>query len=356
MKIVNRHLSRELIGSILFIMLALLAMFSFFDLVQELDDFGKGSYGIGKVLLFVLLKAPGHVYEVVPLAVLIGTLYALAQLSRFSELVILRVSGISMMSMGMVLLRVGVLFAILTFLVGELVAPLSERTAQRMRIQATDSLVAQDFRSGLWARDGDSFVNIEDVLPDSELLNVHIYEFDSEFNLRMITNAKSGKFKKGRWDLHEVIQTRFSGQQISTRTLPQAYWDSVIRPELLNVLLVAPEKMSAWNLYSYIHHLSVNRQKTTRYQIALWAKMAYPIACIVMVVLALPFGFLQQRSGGVSARIFLGIMVGIGYQILNRLFAHVGLLSDWPPILSATIPTLMFLVAGIGMALWVERR
>jgi lipopolysaccharide export system permease protein len=356
MKIVNRHLSRELIGSILFIMLALLAMFSFFDLVQELDDFGKGSYGMGKVLLFVLLKAPGHVYEVVPLAVLIGTLYALAQLSRFSELVILRVSGISMMSMGMVLLRVGVLFAILTFLVGELVAPLSERTAQRMRIQATDSLVAQDFRSGLWARDGDSFVNIEDVLPDSELLNVHIYEFDSEFNLRMITNAKSGKFKKGRWDLHEVIQTRFSGQQISTRTLPQAYWDSVIRPELLNVLLVAPEKMSAWNLYSYIHHLSVNRQKTTRYQIALWAKMAYPIACIVMVVLALPFGFLQQRSGGVSARIFLGIMVGIGYQILNRLFAHVGLLSDWPPILSATIPTLMFLVAGIGMALWVERR
>jgi len=356
MKIVNRHLSRELIGSILFIMLALLAMFSFFDLVQELDDFGKGSYGIGKVLLFVLLKAPGHVYEVVPLAVLIGTLYALAQLSRFSELVILRVSGISMMSMGMVLLRVGVLFAILTFLVGELVAPLSERTAQRMRIQATDSLVAQDFRSGLWARDGDSFVNIEDVLPDSELLNVHIYEFDSEFNLRMITNAKSGKFKKGRWDLHEVIQTRFSGQQISTRTLPQAYWDSVIRPELLNVLLVAPEKMSAWNLYSYIHHLSVNRQKTTRYQIALWAKMAYPIACIVMVVLALPFGFLQQRSGGVSARIFLGIMVGIGYQILNRLFAHVGLLSDWPPIISATIPTLMFLVAGIGMALWVERR
>ncbi|HQR60418.1 MAG TPA: LPS export ABC transporter permease LptG [Methylophilaceae bacterium] len=356
MKIVGRYLSRELISSILFIMLALLAMFSFFDLIQELEDFGKGTYGMGKMLLFVLLKAPGHVYEVVPLAVLIGTLYALAQLARFSELVILRVSGISMFSMGMVLLRVGMLFTIMTFLVGELVAPLSERSAQRMRIHATDSLVAQDFRSGLWAKDGDSFVNIEDVLPDSELLNVHIYEFDPEFHLRMITNAKGGKFTKGRWDLHDVTQTRFSGQKISTQTFPQAYWDSAIRPELLNVLLVVPEKMSAWNLYSYINHLRVNHQKTTRHQIALWAKMAYPVACIVMVVLALPFGFLQQRSGGVSSRIFLGIMVGISYQVLNRLFVHIGLLNDWPPILSATIPTLMFLAVGVGMVLWVERR
>lgn len=356
MKIVGRYLQQEIISSILFIMLALISMFSFFDLIQELDSIGRGNYGMGKALLFVLLSAPGHVYEIVPVAVLIGTLYALAQLGRNSELVVLRVSGISMAGLGMIMLRVGLVFAILTFLVGELITPLSEKTAQHMRIKATDSVVAQDFRSGLWVKDGNSFVNIEDVLPDAELLNIHIYEFDPDFRLRIISNAKSGSFQDGRWDLREVTQTSFAGEKIQTQTFPQASWQSVIRPELLNVLLVVPEKMSAWNLYFYIRHLSENHQKTTRHQIALWSKMVYPVACIVMVVLALPFGFLQQRAGGVSAKLFAGIMMGISYQVLNRLFVHVGLLNDWPPPMSATVPTLMYFAAGLGMLIWMERR
>ncbi len=356
MKIIGRYLQQEIINHILFIMLALISMFSFFDLIQELDSIGRGSYGMGKALLFVLLSAPGHVYEVVPVAVLIGTLYALAQLGRNSELVVLRVSGISMSALGLVLLRVGVVFAVLTFLVGELITPLSEKTAQRMRIKATDSVVAQDFRSGLWVKDGNSFVNIEDVLPDAGLLNIHIYEFDPDFRLRMISNAKSGNFEAGRWDLRDVTQISFSGNKILSEQFPQAFWQSVIRPELLNVLLVVPEKMSAWNLYFYIRHLSENHQKTTRHQIALWSKMVYPVACVVMVVLALPFGFLQQRSGGISAKLFAGIMLGISYQVLNRLFIHIGLLNDWPPAMSATVPTLMYLATGLGMLAWMERR
>jgi len=356
MKIVTRYLQQEVISNVLIIMLALISMFSFFDLIQEMDNIGKGSYGMGTALLFVLLSGPGHVYEVVPVAVLIGTLYALAQLGRHSELVVMRVSGISVTALGLVLLRVGVVFALLTFLVGELISPLSEKTAQQLRIKATDSVVAQDFRSGLWVKDGNSFVNVEDVLPDAGLINIHIYEFDPEFRLRMISNAKSGTFEGDRWNLHNVTQTSFSDEKIHSQIFSEASWQSVIRPELLNVLLVVPEKMSAWNLYFYIRHLSENHQKTTRHEIALWSKMVYPLACIVMVVLALPFGFLQQRAGGISAKLFAGIMLGISYQVLNRLFIHVGLLSDWPPPVSATLPTLLYLAAGMGMLAWKERR
>jgi len=114
--------------------------------------------------------------------------------------------------------------------------------------------------------------------------------------------------------------------------------------------------MSAWNLYFYIHHLSVNKQKTSRHEVALWAKMIYPLACFVMVILALPFGFLQQRSGGASAKIFAGIMLGIFYQVLNRVFVHLGLLNDWSALFSAVTPTLLFLVTGLFMLFLVERR
>lgn len=298
MKIIHRYLAQEITSSILLIMVALLAMFSFFDLIQELEDIGKGNYGIDKMLLFVLLSAPGHVYEVVPVAVLVGTMYALGQFARYSELIVLRVSGISIASLAWSLLRIGLIFALVTFIVGELVTPLSEKTAQKIRIKATDSVVAQDFRSGFWVKDGNSFVNVEEVLPDAGLLNIHVYEFDPEFRLRTISNAKSGRFEDNNWSLENVMQIRFDQDRIRSSSFPEARWQSLIRPELLNVLLVVPEKMSAWNLYFYIHHLKANKQKTSRHEVALWAKMVYPLACLVMVTLALPFGFLHQRSGG----------------------------------------------------------
>lgn len=356
MKIIAKYLTREITSSILLMILALLAMFSFFDLIQELDSINKGGYGLNNMLLFVLLSAPGHVYEIVPVAVLIGALYALAQFGRNSELVVLRTSGVPIWQLATLLIRVGLIFALLTFLVGELVTPVSEKTAQRLKLKATDTVVAQDFRSGLWVKDGNSFVNVEDVLPDAGLLNIHIYEFDPNFHLRIISTAKSGNFDQGRWDLKEVTQTNFDGDNVQSKFFPQAYWKSLIRPELLNILLVVPEKMSAWNLYFYIQHLSENKQKTTRQQIALWSKLIYPVASIVMVLLALPFGFLQQRAGGVSAKIFAGIMLGISYQVLNRVFVHLGLLNDWPAFLSAVIPTLLYFGTAISMLIWVEKR
>ncbi len=356
MKLLNRYLAQEILGSTLLVAVGLLSMFSFFDLIQELDSLGHGNYHLGMVLYFVLLSAPGHVYEVTPVAVLLGTLYSLAQFSRNSELVVMRSSGVSTAKIGLALLKIGAIFALLTFLVGELVTPITEKTAQKIRLQAKEDVIAQEFRSGLWVKDGTSFVNIEEVMPDASLRDIHIYEFGPDFRLRMINNAKSGLYESDRWNLRDVTQTSFMEKKVKTGHFEQAYWQSVIRPELLNVLLVVPEKMSAWNLYFYIRHLAENHQKTTRQQIALWSKMVYPAACMVMVVLALPFGFLQQRAGGIGAKIFAGIMLGISYQVLNRLFVHMGLLNDWAPVVSATIPTLLFLTAGISMLAWMEKR
>ncbi len=356
MKILSRYLLKEVTVNVLLIMLALIAMFSFFDLIQELENLGKGSYGLGKIALFVLLSAPGHVYDVMPVAVLVGCMYSLGQFSRYSELIVLRVSGLSLANIALLLLKVGLVFTIVTFLVGELITPFSEKMAQRMRIKATDSVVAQDFRSGLWVKDGNSFVNVEEVLPDATLLNIHIYEFDQNFKLRTTSNAKTGQFEEDYWKLKEVSKTNFDKNVIRVNKLAEMQWHSLIRPELLNVLLVMPEKMSAWNLNSYINHLTFNKQKTTRYEVALWAKIIYPLACLVMVILALPFGFIQQRSTGASTKIFVGIMLGVMYQILNRVFVHLGLLNDWSPLFSAVMPTILFLTAGFVLLYQVERR
>lgn len=356
MKILSNYLLKEVTINVLLIMVALIAMLSFFDLIQELENLGKGSYTFFKIIVFVVLSMPGHIYDVMPVAVLVGFMLCLGNLARHSELIIFRVSGVSILQMTFLLLKVGLFFTLFTFFVGELITPMSEKMAQRMRINATDSVVAQDFRSGLWVKDGNNFVNVENVLPDSTLLNIHIYQFDKNSKLVMTSNAKSATFKEDDWQLKEVTNTFFEDDHVKIEQSNEAKWHSLIRPELLNILLVLPEKMSAWNLYSYIQHLATNKQKTTRYEIAIWAKMIYPLACLVMVILAIPFSFIQQRATGASTKVFVGMMLGVTYQILNRVFVHLGLLNNWPPLFSAIVPTTLFLMIGLVMLFTMERR
>lgn len=362
LKILKHYFWREISFSIVLVTFGLMAMFSFFDLLQELDSLGRGHYGINSMLIYVLLSVPGHIYEVAPVAVLLGIIYTLGAMAGNSELIVMRTSGVSLQRIAAMLLSIGMTFAVITFLIGETIAPISEKAAQRIRIQATDSVVAQDFQSGLWIKDGSSFVNVKTVLPDSSLIDINIYDFDPQFKLRSISHAENGNFDHDHWSLANVTQTKIlQGDSLHDTSVQSAFfkqsnWESLIRPELLNVLLVMPEKMSAWNLYSFIEHLHRNGQKSTRYEVALWSKLIYPMACLVMVMLALPFGFLQQRAGGISAKMFTGIFLGVVYQILNRVFVHLGVLNDWSPLVSAISPTLFFLLAGFGMLYYVERR
>jgi len=356
MTLIKKYLFKETLSGVLLIMGALLAIFSFFDFIQELENLGRGSYTLGRIFVFVLLTAPGHIYEVVPVAVLIGSLYALAQIARNSELVVMQASGLSIFRIGLPLLQVGIIFALITFIIGEFVTPLSEKTAQKLKITATHSIVAQEFRSGFWVKDGSSFVNVREVKPDAELVDINIYRFNENFELVGIDYAKSGRYNGKNWQLKELRHTELGKDKVVTNFKLASTWDSLIKPEILNVLLVVPEKMSALSLYSYIQHLTDNKQKTSRYEIALWSKIIYPIASAVMIVLALPFGFVQQRAGGIGAKIFIGIVLGILYQVLNKVFVHLGLLNDWSPLVSTVIPTILFLLTGLFMLQSVSRR
>ncbi|MDO9216880.1 MAG: LptF/LptG family permease, partial [Lacisediminimonas sp.] len=122
------------------------------------------------------------------------------------------------------------------------------------------------------------------------------------------------------------------------------------------VLFADPDRMSAYDLAAYTRHLADNQQRTERYEIAYWKKLTYPFAVFVMMALALPFAYMQVRAGGVSLKIFAGIMLGVSFQLVNSLFGHIGLLNTWPPLATAVLPSLLFLLVAIGSLAWVERR
>jgi lipopolysaccharide export system permease protein len=357
-KTLTRYIGRELLAAILLILGALVMLFAFFDLIHELGDVGRDGYTMTTALLFVALQLPSRTYELFPVAALIGTLFALAQLVANSEYTVMRASGMSLLQVTWALVRVGIPIAVATFLAGEFVAPPAERLAQQLRAPSRGGdarLVAQQFRSGFWFKQGLTFANIRSVLADMTLVGVRIYEFDGELRLRTVRMAETGVFGgNGQWQLAKVRTTRMSAEGATLEVADGWTWDTVLRPSLLNVYQVSPERLELDTLYDNIRVLG--GQKTSRFEIAFWNKILYPAAVVVMMILALPFAYFQKRSGGVGFRIFVGTMLGLAAFLVGRLFTNLGVLNDWPPLFSAVFPLIAFLGLAASLLFWLERR
>jgi lipopolysaccharide export system permease protein len=392
MKILQRYFAVNIAQAVAFVLVAFLALIAFMDLTGELPAVGKGGYMIQHAFLYVLILLPGHVYEVMPVAALIGTIYTMAQFASSSEFTIMRASSMSTQMAAWMLFKIGIVFVLITFLFGEVITPRTAPLAEKLRLSAKGATVSQEFRSGMWTKDsvhsegmkgpvtGTRFFNVRQFRPDGQLSGVRLYEFDTNFRMRSLITAASATFAGNNvWRLKDVTETVFSntrvlpapgeaqagtsivsqfGQDTSavgTRKLDSMELVSEITPKILSVSSADPERMSANELAVYTRHLAENRQETERFKIAFWKKLIDPLAVFVMMAVALPFAYLHTRSGGVSLKIFIGIMIGVSFILINTLFSHLGLLSTWPPFVTAIAPSMLFLLLALGALWWVER-
>lgn len=358
LSIVTRHLAREIIVGTCVLMVGFLGLFSFFDFVNELEDIGRGGYGVVDAMVYVALLMPGRVYELLPVVVLIGSLYALTTLARHSEITVMRASGLSTARMLRTLAGIGSVFVVATLVFGEFIAPPAERAAQQWRLAATGAAMSNQLQSGLWVKDGADFVNVATVFPDGTIYGVRIYNFDDQRVLQSVSAAARGRYNEaaGVWSLTGVTETRFLKDSVRLVQREAYDWASQLTPEVLSVLMVSPDRMSLTTLFAYISHLRDNRQDTQRFEIALWKKLTYPLAVFVMMALALPFALGHDRMSAVSVKVFLGVMLGVGFHMLNGLFGNLGVINAWPPALAAITPSALFLLAAAAMLIRVERR
>ena len=387
MRILQRYFAVSITQAVAFVLVALLALLAFMDLTGELPSVGENGYGIGHAFLYVLILVPGHVYEVMPIAALVGTIYTMAQFASTSEFTIMRASSMSTAKAAWMLFRIGVGFVIITFIFGELIAPRTAPLAAKIKLSARGAALSQEFRSGLWTKDllkndglsgttiGSRFFNVREARIDGELVGVKLYEFDSGMRLRALTVAARATYLgENTWRLFDVTETRFSNSAVATgaeanagnnfshensmvSTVKSASKDMVseITPKILSVSTSDPDRMSANELAVYTRHLSENKQEAERFKIAFWKKLIDPLSIFVLMALALPFAYLHTRSGGVSLKIFVGIMIGVSFILINTLFSHLGLLSTWPAFVTVITPSALFLMLALGALWWVER-
>ena len=346
MKILDTYIARTVISGTLMVLLVLGSLLAFVDFVAELDDVGKGHYSMLEAATFVLLSLPKRLYELFPTAVLIGSLLSLGALAGNSELTVMRAAGVSIMRIVFSVMRAGFILLIFVALIGEFVVPLSERQAQTIRAKELQQNITLGGEGGFWARDNQRFIYVSHVYPDMNLGKVKIYEFDVANELQRITHAKSARYTGEKWQLEKVMQTDFNQQQINSSKTDFVLWDRLLNPDLFGVVSVKPENMSALDLYQYSHYLQDNDLESSHYDLAFWIKVFTPLSSLVMLLIAMPFVFGSQRATGTGNRVLFGLLLGIGFFLLNRTMNHLGQVYQFYPFVSASAPVIMVAIAS----------
>lgn len=373
MKTLRRLIYREVLISIAYVTLGFLALFFFFDLVDEMQAVGRSGakgYSVGYAFLYVTLLVPSHLYELLPIVVLIGTIFVMSRFAQSSEYTILRTSGLGPWRALRTLLVLGLGFVVLTFLCGDYLAPLSDRTAQLLKSRFEGNITTG--QTGAWLKERQRYqsyaVNVAGIAPNGNLLGVRIFEFDGKGALVSQTTAPKASFDHNQaWLLEDADRNEF--QSSAPNTAPAAArphitrtpissfrWPTEITAEMVSVALLKPERMATLDLFQYIRHLNANGQSAQRYEIEFWKKVFYPLACLVMVVLALPFAYLHFRTAGITTYVFGGVMIGISFFLVNNVFGHVGNLRHWEPWLTAAAPGLIYSLLSLAAFSWLVLR
>lgn len=352
MRLLDRYIGRAVIAGFVLVALVLLTLIGFVELEKEVEEVGRGSYGLQEAFLYVGLVLPRFAFEIFPIAALLGSLFGLGALASNSELVAMRAAGVSMGRIAASVIKAGLLLTVAAALVGEVLAPYAEQEAQRMRAEAISGQVALKTKHGFWTRDGDSFINIRQVLPGGRLADLYIYELDADQALRLATHAKLAWHQGDGWLLQGIAQSELTEDEVRSRTLDQAFWSSLLDPALVRMLMVDPAVLPAWGLYHYISFLHENDQDAREYEVAFWSKVVTPLVVLVMLYLSLPFVFGSLRTVGVGQRIFGGAVVGMVFLLMNKAFAHMAVVYKLDPLFAAVFPG----VACLGLALWMVRR
>jgi len=347
MKVINKYIALQMLKSTSIALLFLLSLALLITFTDELGDLGEGQYGLLQIFQYLMLIAPRNFYELMPAAALLGGLISLGGMANNFELTAMRAAGISRFQIIVAALRVGVLLMLISLLVSEFVAPRAEQAAQMLKFSAKNEQIALRTSHGFWTRDKNVYLNIREILNSSELRDVSIYEMTDDNTMKFSTHADQAHYINQQWQLSGVKKTTINANSVEVSTSDSALMESLLDPEILDVIVVKPERLSISGLASYVSFLENNGQDAAEFIVALTNKLIRPFVILVMLLISIPFVLGVQRAGSVGTRILIGTLIGVGFNLVDRLFGNVGVLYGLNPVVAASLPFLLALAGSI---------
>lgn len=354
MILLERYISETTARSLVLVSAGLTSLFSLLELVNQLHDVGKGAYRLADAFLYVLLTAPARVLQLMPVSMLLASLFALGALASRNELTIMRASGMSLYRIVGSVLRLAAVVIVLLFLAAQFVIPPAEQSALALRLsRLSGSSVPLRTENSFWAQGGLEYLNVRHFASGNVPEDIEIYTFAAGGELaRYVHAARAEVHPNGTWLLKDVLEKRFIATGVETERLASLGWQSFLRPQQVGLLILPPESMQPIGLYEYVRDLKRRHEPAARYAQELWDKIDIPIAMLAMVLLAVPFVLGPLRTHGTGQRIVVGALIGIVFTLVEQIASYLGQLSNIDPAITATAPSLV----TMAIALYLFRR
>ncbi|WP_277963988.1 LPS export ABC transporter permease LptG [Pseudomonas sp. RIT-To-2] len=336
----------------------LIPLFTTFDLINELDDVSAGGYRWTQAVSVVLMTLPRRVIDLGPFIALLGGIVGLGQLAISQELTALRTAGVSIVRIALAAATAGLLLSLALAAVDEWVAsPLQQRGLQIRNAAITQSDEAVNAKGTLWARRGDEAARIDTLAAHNQPLGIEIFRFNADNTLASYLHADSATVRPGgKWVLNQVNVKTWTGGIETVQTLVTLPWQSIFSSTHLKELTLPSDSFSIKQLSRYIHFLRTTDQPADQYSIALWQKFGRPILTLAMILLAVPFTFVQQRSPGLGSRLAVGAITGLLTYVVNQIVVNLGLLFTLNPALTTLLPPLLILAVALALVYRFDRQ
>jgi lipopolysaccharide export system permease protein len=355
MKTFDRYIQTHLWQGFCLVLLVLVSVFSFLDLVEELDDTTLGNYDTIDAIIFVLLTVPERALWLVPISVLLGSLIGLSVMDHNNELVAMRAAGMPGRRIGWSVVKATGLLVIVVMLFAQFVSPVLGERAWRERALAIagDVVLRKDSGTNFWFRDGRRFISVRDMVYGRIPTEIEIYEFSADGQLSVFTEAREALADpSGSWQLQDVVRKRYDGFEIEVERMSTLNWEAFLSPTQGAVIELDVDSLAPSDLYFYSRDLRARGQRADRYELALWRKLSIPLATFAMVLITIPFVLGPYARGGIGKRVLLGAGVGVVFYMVDQVLAQVGLLAKVNPAITATTPALVLLVVAL---IWLRR-
>ncbi len=349
MSIIEKYVGRTVISSIFVTLSVLIGISALFRFIEHLKYVGREDFTALTAGLYALFLIPQDLEAFFPMAAMIGGLIGLGALASNSELVVMQAVGLSKSNIVSAVLKASTILIVVMMVFSEWGVPSSIKKANEIKTRAISGGQIYSAEQGIWAKEGDAFINIKEVTEAGDLVQVSVFEFDQDLKLKQQLNADFGQFIDNQWVLFNVVKKEWLAKNIETTLVPELVWGSQLAPNKLGIVSIKPERMAMSELFEYLTYLNDNEQNASRYELALWRKMFQPFNVAVMLLLALSFIFGPLRSVTMGARVILGILTGFSFFLVDRVFGSMALVYEVSPAVGAFVPTLAFCLLAIHL-------
>jgi len=340
--ILTKYIVKEVLKGSAVAVTLLLTLFMLFTFRDELKSIGEGGYGLKQILMYLALTAPTVFYELLPFGALLGSLFVVGGMGNNSEIIAMRAAGVSVFGVIKSVMLAGLVMVVIALLVGELVAPKAAHQAQLVKMLAKKNEIDIQLRSGVWLREKNEFVNVRKIKGEGELGDIYTYKIDAQGHLLSVRHIDEADFLgNGLWGVNNILQSEVSANQMFSTKKESDEWKTSIEPDLLSVAVVKSDNMALYDLYMYIDFLKQNNQKAQTYELAFWSRLINPFVIFVMLMVSIPFVVGIKRGVSTGGRMMLGIIIGMTFNIFDKIAGHVGLVYGFDPMVMAVLPSIL---------------